>query len=59
MHPEVEPIHVTGAGIIFASGFFLAAPKPKVELLAGKYNNKSRRVAMTGSEYRRRLWRRV
>lgn len=57
MHPE--PTFVTGAGIIFASGFFLARPKPQIELMAGKYNNKSRRVAMTGSEYRRRLWRRV
>ena len=59
MHPEVPEIWVTGAGRIFASGFFLGPPKPKIELLSGKYNNKSRRVAMTGSEYRRRLWRRV
>lgn len=55
----LNDIWITGAGRIFASGFFLAAPKPKIELLSGKYNNKSRRVAMTGSEYRRRLWRRV
>lgn len=49
-------IEITGAYVLFASGFFLATPKPKIELLVGKYNNKSRRVAMTGSEYRRRLW---
>lgn len=47
-----DDIHVTGAASISVTGFFLATPKSKIELMVGKYNNKSRKVAITGSE----LW---
>ncbi len=55
MHPEVPlPPYVTGAFAIFGVGFYIGKPKPKIELTA--MNNKSRRLAITPAESRRRQW---
>ncbi len=47
-------MHVTGAFVIFSVGFYIGKPKPKIELTA--MNNKSRRLAITPAESRRRQW---
>jgi hypothetical protein len=48
-------MQITGAFVIFFTGYILK-PQPKIELKGGKYSNKNLRVAISGSQMRRRLW---
>jgi hypothetical protein len=45
---------VTSAFAIFGVGFYIGRTQPKIELTAK--NNKSRKLAITPAEVRRRQW---